>query len=229
MAEMESPDALAGATGAGIEISRDAEKDTLGAARRQPVPPSIAAHFAPEDLEPPATETRIIHRSDGARILVDAADYARLNAKRWFPSGPDGRYAGRSEMSGGVTRRTYIHRELMAPPPGMVVDHINGDPLDNRRCNLRLASRSQNAANRAHTQNPTGYFGVCADPANGRFQAGVMLDGARFRGPWRRDPETAARDYDRLARGIHGEFATLNFPTDGERGIQRPKAGAVRS
>ncbi|MEQ8440559.1 MAG: HNH endonuclease [Alphaproteobacteria bacterium] len=164
---------------------------------------------------------KTITRSDGLPILVDAADFAWLNQRKWFPGGPDGKYAARSEMTGGVTRRIYLHRELMSPPPGVVVDHINADPLDNRRCNLRLATRGQNAANKSNTRNPTGFFGVCHDPTQDRFQASVTQDGARFRGPWRKDAKTAAEDYDRLARGIHGEFGRYNFPGPGEQGIRR--------
>lgn len=181
----------------------------------------IAKHFAETDLSAP----RVILRSDGAEVYVDAADYDRLRCKRWFPAGTDGAYAGRSETTGGTMRRVYMHREIMSPPPGCVVDHVNGNRLDNRRCNLRIASRSQNAANRGRTRNPSGFHGVCADPENARYQASVTKDGARFRGPWRKDADTAAHDYDALARGIHDKFATLNFPRPGERGIERPQAG----
>ncbi len=171
---------------------------------------------------------RTILRSDGAEILVDCQDYERLRRKRWFPAGTDGRYAGRTEVTGGVSRRIYIHREIMSPPPGCVVDHLDGDGLNNTRANLRIASRSENSANRTITRNSTGFHGVCTDPDGERYQASVTKDGARYRGPWRHDPETAANDYDAMARGIHGDFAVLNFPRSDERGVERsmPQGGA---
>lgn len=185
----------------------------------QPVPSIIATHF---DLSDIGDQAAAIVRSDGAEILVDKADYDRLNQYRWFPAGTNNGYAGRSVTRNGKSRVCYLHRELLAPAPGLVVDHIDGNPLNNTRANLRICTRAQNSANRSICLNHTGFLGIGFDPAQGRYQAAITQDGARFRGPWRLTAIEAARDYDALARGIHREFARLNFPESGEQGVIRP-------
>ncbi|WP_420732156.1 HNH endonuclease [Hwanghaeella sp. 1Z406] len=185
----------------------------------QPVPSIIATHF---DLSDIGDQAAVIVRSDGKPILVDRADHARLNQYRWFPAGTNNGYAGRSVTRNGKSRVCYMHREVMAPAPGLVVDHANGDTLDNRRSNLRICTRAENSANRTVCLNHTGFLGIGFDPAQGRYQAAVTQNGSRFRGPWRLTAQEAAKDYDCLARGVHGEFARLNFPEPGEQGVSRP-------
>jgi hypothetical protein len=57
-------------------------------------------------------------------------------------------------------RFVSLSRFIMKPPPGMVVDHINGDRLDNRRENLRITNHRQNALN-TKARNNSGFAGVC--------------------------------------------------------------------
>lgn len=198
----------------------EGRKDTPTPKNPQPtIPRIIATHFDVSDV---GDQAAIIHRSDGKPILVDRADYARLNQYRWFPAGTKNGYAGRYVKRNGKNRVLYLHRELLAPPPGFVVDHINGDTLDNRRENLRICTRAQNSANRTICHSQSGFLGVAYDGTQNRFQAGVTKNGSRFRGPWRLTAREAAQDYDALARGIHGEFARLNFPESGEQGVSRP-------
>ena len=208
------------ATGGGyLSKSCDGNQDTPTQKIPQPVPSIIATHF---DLSDAGSDTATIIRSDGAEILVDRADYDRLNQYRWFAAGTKNGYAGRSVTRNGKSRVCYMHRELLAPPPGFVVDHVNGNPLDNRRSNLRICTHSQNCVNRTVSHNSYGFVGIGYDPVQDRYQAGVTQDGARFRGPWRLTAKEAAKDYDCLARGVHGEYARLNFPESGEQGVTRP-------
>jgi hypothetical protein len=208
------------ATGGGyLSKSCDGMKDTPTPKNPQPVPSIIATHF---DLSDIGDQTAVIVRSDGKPILVDRADHARLNQYRWFAAGTQDRYAGRSVKRNGKWRVAYLHRELTAPPHGFVVDHIDGNPLNNTRANLRICTKAQNSANRTVCLNHTGFLGIGFDPAQGRYQAAVTQDGSRFRGPWRLTAIEAARDYDALARGVHGEYARLNFPEPGEQGVIRP-------
>lgn len=117
-------------------------------------------------------------------------------------------------------KNVRMHRLILAAPDGVLVDHKNRDTLDNRRENLRFATRSDQNVNRIMGTSRAGYRGVCdwsvfwTKPRDGypRFQARLDKDGKRYRLPARHTAEEAALDYDALARELHGEFAILNFP-----------------
>lgn len=85
------------------------------------------------------------------RVLLDLGDFDRLKLMNWNigDSHPcKGRrkyYVRHSKKINGKTKYFYLHRLIMKPPVGMVVDHINGNGLDNRRCNLRVVTKSENS------------------------------------------------------------------------------------
>jgi hypothetical protein len=93
---------------------------------------------------------------EGETVLVDAADYPALTSYRWqilrqCRDGYTKKYVvtylyDKSDWRKRTT--VYLHRLLMQPGDGLVIDHINGDGLDNRRLNLRVVTKSQNALNR---------------------------------------------------------------------------------
>lgn len=95
---------------------------------------------------PQATERIPIHWRDGmirAYTTVDAEDASVLRGYVWRLVA--GRYVARSVGKGCV----YLHRQLLGlvPGDGKVCDHINGDPLDNRRANIRVGTQAQNCQN----------------------------------------------------------------------------------
>lgn len=95
-------------------------------------------------------------------MLVDDADYEKYNQFNWSAH-KNGRkyYPVRKVKIDGKSREIYLHREIMNPPSGLHVDHINGDSLDCRRENMRLVTQSQNAMNRRlRSDNKTGVVGV---------------------------------------------------------------------
>jgi hypothetical protein len=105
-----------------------------------------------------------------------------------------------------------MHRIIMNPLDGLTVDHINNNKLDNRRCNLRICSISENARNRgAQSDNTSGYKGVTKGYKN-KWVAQIKLHVKSYRYDGFNSKEDAAREYDRLAISMHGEFAHLNFP-----------------
>ncbi|MCQ8279892.1 HNH endonuclease [Acetobacteraceae bacterium KSS8] len=108
---------------------------------------------------------------------------------------------------GGKT--TYLHRMIMSAPKGVVVDHVNGNGLDNRRANLRFATSSQNAANTKPNCNPLLFRGVVANKDS--FSARIQVNGKRIFDGVFLTVEEAAAAYDRLAIAHFGEFAVLNF------------------
>lgn len=141
---------------------------------------------------------------------VDEED-ADLASLRWYASiMPCGVYVIGQDSKSGKT--IYLHREVMRAPKGMDVDHINRNPLDNRRSNLRVCTRSQNLA-RSRPHGSSGYKGVWQG-RTGKWIVDVYENGKRRRIHGFTSPEDAAREYDRVAREIHGEFAWLNFPDE---------------
>jgi hypothetical protein len=110
-----------------------------------------------------------------------------------------------------------MHRFLLLPERGVLVDHINGDGLDNRRMNLRLANHSQNAANRCKPQRSRstsrykGVFFEASGKRKKRWRALIKVDGQTIHlGSYSEEIEAAVA-YDIAAKKHFGEFAKLNF------------------
>lgn len=120
-------------------------------------------------------------------------------------------YARRADYKTGRRRNLFLHREIMQAPFDMEVDHRNGDSLDCRRSNLRLATRQQNMCNmRRPSHNTSGFKGV-AKAMSGRWRAFIKINRKQLHlGVFDRKRD-AAKAYDRAALEHFGEFANLNF------------------
>ena len=161
---------------------------------------------------------RRIYLGEGEWTILDQQDYYRLGDLKWTISG-NGRkfYAARFVKIGpGKTKTLRLHREIMNPPPGLLVDHKNGNGLDNRRTNLRPATRSQNMYNKPKTKSKTSsrFIGVCFDKSRRKWETRIYYQKRKI---WlgRFDSEIdAARAYDRASIKYHGEFARFNFPEE---------------
>ena len=107
--------------------------------------------------------------------------------------------------------RTLLHRFLMDAPDDMQVDHINGDKLDCRKANLRLATDLQNRHNTPpHRDCVSGFKGVSFNGK--RWRARIYAQGKQRALGYFDTLEEAARVYDAAAKELYGEFAWLNFP-----------------
>lgn len=160
-------------------------------------------------------ETREIKLTKGQVALIDAADYEFASQFKWHALPSHGRfYAARRISVGGVRRVLRLHRVLVDAPDDMLVDHKNGDSLDNRRDNLRICTASENSVNwhRRSAKKSCAFRGVSRHSAT-RWR--VKLDN-RHLGLFA-DQTEAARAYDREALRVHGEFAITNFPKEDYR------------
>lgn len=93
-----------------------------------------------------------------------------------------------------------------------IVDHIDQNPLNNCRSNLRLATRAQNGQNRKVNQNnKSGYKGVCLHKRNNTWRASITINGKSKTLGYFKTPELAAEAYNRAALKHFGEFASLNI------------------
>lgn len=90
-------------------------------------------------------------------------------------------------------------------PPNLV-DHKNTDRADDRWCNLRAATHSQNNYNRGKIRNTTGLKGACFHKRTGRFTAAVTVDGKRRYIGVFDTAEEAHEAYCAAAKKLHGKF-----------------------
>jgi hypothetical protein len=195
--------------------------DTPGQVR--PVPGQVCRNFRAkttrtESPTPPNGKIAYIPLTRNLQAIVDAEDYEWLNQYKWHARvSADGMiYAKRQVRGHGV----YMHRLIMQPPQGMVVDHINGNSLDNRRCNLRIVPPEVNSQNRRKRAGARSRF-VGVYPRGDKWEAYV-----RHKYVGRFDDEvTAAKARDRAALKIYGEHAWLNFPPGSEAGNGEEPAG----
>ena len=159
-----------------------------------------------EPPEPPNDKIRYIPLTRGLHAIVDADDYEWLSQYKWHATKPTG--SGRVYAARGKSGATiFMHRMIMQPPEGKVVDHVNGNGQDNRRGNLRVCTPLQNSRNRRkHRDGKSRFIGV--SPCGKKWQAFV---GRRYVGVFEDEVE-AAKARDRKAKEMYGEHAWLNFP-----------------
>ena len=149
-----------------------------------------------------------IDLTQGKVALVDDEDYEYLNSFKWHCT-TWGYALCSSGYKDGKQNLTRMHRWVNETPEGMETDHINGNKLDNRRCNLRTVTHSQNAIN-YHRPNRTGYRGI--EKRGNSWRACITVNYEKIRLGSHSSAIDAARDYDILARQYHGSAAVLNFP-----------------
>lgn len=154
----------------------------------------------------------LVGRNGAGRLaLVDEADLKRVSLYTWSLLTPNfacphGVYAQAwiTDREGNK-RRTTLHRLIMEALPEQLVDHINGDGLDNRRCNLRLVTREQNQRNR-RARNGSDYKGITRTPS-AKWRARIEVEGqSRHLGLFETQ-EAASQAYHRACVELFGPYA----------------------
>ena len=154
--------------------------------------------------------------TQGKVALVDDDDVERIIQYLWRaePKG-DAWYA--SSIHPRTGQKMYLHRFILNLESGdSDMDHINGNGLDCRKSNLRLATRSQNGANRPKFSGrySSKYKGVGWKKQNQRWAASIRVNTKLIHLGYFLVEEDAARAYDRAAIKYFGEFAKTNFPRE---------------
>lgn len=163
----------------------------------------------PPPLNNLSAHDRVIVRDDhavvlltkGYQSLIDLADVERVRQWKWCASvhGTDVR---------AVRRGAILSRFIMEAPEGYDVDHIDGDPLNNRRANMRIVTHAQNQKNtKDRSDNSSGMRGVFFYKKNGRFMSQIKSDGKAFFLGYFDTAVEAAKAYERARSKLHGSFS----------------------
>jgi hypothetical protein len=150
--------------------------------------------------------------------LIDEID-VDLAKLKWFAWGTDYSYAARRIYKIGCV---YLHRLVLGrklgTPMGQedFVDHINHNTLDNRRANLRLATKGQNCHNQKKRNACGSKFKGLTKCSNGTWKVSITINYNRIHLGYFSDEILAARAYDAAARKYFGEFAKTNFEEGGQ-------------
>jgi hypothetical protein len=160
---------------------------------------------------------------------VSDSDFKELNKYKWqaFDNHGYGWYARTTNMHSDTPSMVFMHRFILGVyDPKKKVDHKDRDTLNNQRDNLRIATTSQNAANKKSCKNSTSKFlGVSKRTITEKRKEKIytyfywvstikVLNKNFFCGNFPYTPEgeiEAARAYDKKAKELQGEFANLNF------------------
>lgn len=158
--------------------------------------------------------SRTLQLTKGKEAIVDDADFEMLSAYKWFfqKNGKTG--VARASVPAGKNRQTKVvmHRLLLGARRGQWVDHINGNPLDNRRSNLRFCSPRESARNRGPFGGRSPFKGVAWSKANRKWKASICVgdSGERLHLGYFKDAVFAASAYNEAALKHHGDFARTN-------------------
>ncbi len=165
---------------------------------------------------------RIIQLGLGREALVDDNDYEQLSSHTWRATSNERGliwYAIRQVYRKGRSpKKIRMHRAIMRARAWQQIDHVNGDGLDNRRSNLRVATASQNVQNRRKQRALTS-----------RFKGVARMDHRYVSKPWKatiglnskqrhlgyfESEEEAAIAYNQAAKEMFGPFAKPNELTE---------------
>ena len=146
----------------------------------------------------------------GYEAVIDASDAHLVEGLNWHTqSGVNTVYATRTapKADGEKQKTIWMHRLIMSAPDGLEVDHIDGDGLNNRKSNLRIATRVENRQNsRRQNNNTSGYKGVCWHKGHSKWRAQIRLNNKRTHLGYFDCPKEAHAAYCEASVRLHGEF-----------------------
>jgi hypothetical protein len=138
--------------------------------------------------------------------IVEDSDYEELIKYSWFAHKVGDKIYARN------TKMAYMHRLITNASETAIVDHIDGNGLNNTKGNLRCCNKSQNGANRKgpNKNSRSKYLGVCLFKQTNKWQARVQKDGKYYHVGYFKNEDDAALAYNRKAKELFGEYAYEN-------------------
>lgn len=159
-------------------------------------------------------------KHSGNYAIVSPEDYETLKRHKWYLN-PQG-YAVRYVISDRKGRVKLMHREILRPEAGFMVDHKDRNRLNNKRSNLRSVTHSQNMMNTAKKTRmgraSSRFRGVYLRSDTGMWAAEIREFKKKTNLGCFENEEDAAKAYDSAAIALRGEFAMLNFPVEAKGG-----------
>lgn len=152
----------------------------------------------------------------GYEAIIDATDAPLVQAFNWCAKLSRGTvYGARTVQIGpkrdGKQKHFLLHRVLLDAPAGMMGDHIDGDGLNNRRSNLRLATPAQNTRNTCvRRDSKSGLKGTAFDKRRGKWAAYIKECKRQKHLGYFGSPEAAHAAYVAAAKRIFGEYARVS-------------------
>jgi hypothetical protein len=137
---------------------------------------------------------------NGKNIIFDDEDYNLICGKKWYVVKDRNTYYA-------TTSKTRMHRLIMNAKPGEIIDHINGNGLDNRRSNLRFCNASENSCNSKRViESFSGLKGVYLHTKARRWYSQICKNGKKIHLGYFNDPKSAHEAYCLASEKYHGEF-----------------------
>jgi hypothetical protein len=144
----------------------------------------------------------------GYEAIIDASDVPLVEGVNWYATISRGTVYAVAKLPRPQRGNKRMHRAIMNTPSKMETDHIDGDGLNNRRSNLRIATTSENQRNRGLSANNTsGFKGVTWDKSAAKWKAQIKLNYVQKSLGNFDTPEAAHAAYVAASEKMHGEFA----------------------
>jgi hypothetical protein len=143
--------------------------------------------------------------------IIDAVQYQKCVSYKWYIQNKTNSKQASSVKTKINGERITIQDIILNHPHGTVIDHIDGNPLNNRLSNLRICTKRQNSYNRAVSSNNTlGYKGVYFEPNKKLYRASIRVDGVLKTLKSSKDINVVIKAYDDAAIKYFGEYARTN-------------------
>lgn len=153
-----------------------------------------------------------ISLTKGYEAMIDVEDLELVGAYNWYAHVHKRIvYARRTSYIGRKATRVYMHRAIMGSQGVMVIDHIDCNGLNNRRCNLRFATQSQNLQNqRTRLVNKSGIKGVSWDRNTSKWRAQISAQGKKISIGYFESKELAQSAYSEASKSMHKDYSRVS-------------------